>query len=282
MNVETVGVLGLGTMGSGIAQVAAAAGLTVRAFESVAAQSDAALARIALGLDAAARRGSLACEPTEALDRILVCRSIDELAACDFAIEAIAEDINAKARVLGELGGVLRPECVLASNTSSISISQLAVATGRPNRFVGMHFFNPVPRMPLVELIAGFETSTNTMDETAALAERMGKTPLRVRDAPGFVANRVLMPMINEAVYALAEHVADAATIDQVMKLGCNHPMGPLALADLIGLDVCLSILDVLHSDTGDSKFRPCPLLRRMVKAGKLGRKSKAGFFAYP
>jgi 3-hydroxybutyryl-CoA dehydrogenase len=281
MQVARLGIVGVGTMGSGIAQVAACGGLDVLAYDASSAQVDAARQRVREGLDAASRRGQLAERPETVLSRITFCNALEPLSACDFAVEAVAEDVAVKEQVHRELGRRLAPGVVLASNTSSVSITRLGTASGRPMQFVGMHFFNPVPRMPLVEVIAGLATSAETLAATEALARRLGKTPLRVQDAPGFVANRVLMPMINEAVFALAEGVADAATIDSVMKLGCNHPMGPLALADLIGLDVCLSILEVLHRDTGDPKFRPCALLRRMVDAGRLGRKSRRGFFDY-
>ena len=229
------------------------------------------------------RRGKLAAdERGRTVERLRFVPDLGELAGCDFVIEAIVEDSAAKAQLHGDLGRLVPHDVILASNTSSISITRLGEASGRPDRFVGMHFFNPVPVMPLVEVVAGRATGEATLVATEALAQRMNKTPLRVRDAPGFVANRVLMPMINEAVFALADGVADAATIDRVMVLGCNHPMGPLALADLIGLDVCLFILEVLHRDTGDAKFLPCGLLSDLVAAGRLGRKSGCGFFDYP
>ncbi len=282
MDVQSVGVVGAGTMGGGIAQVAAAAGLKVLVCDTSADQMRRCQAQIETSLDKAVRRGKIADdERGRIVERLRFVSDLGQVARCDFLIEAIVEDPAAKAQLHAELGRLVRHEVVLASNTSSISISRLGEASGRPDRFVGMHFFNPVPVMPLVEVVAGRATSEPTLAATEDLARRMNKTPLRVRDAPGFVANRVLMPMINEAVFALADCVADAATIDRVMVLGCNHPMGPLALADLIGLDVCLFILEVLHRDTGDAKFQPCGLLRDMVAAGRLGRKAGCGFFDY-
>ena len=280
MNVQRIGVVGAGTMGSGIAEVAAVAGLGVRLLDVSDEQLQRSRLIIQSSLDRAILRSKLPSSDREVfLKRIQFGGQLNDLADADFAIEAIAEDAAAKEQLHSELGRVLRPEAVLASNTSSISITRLGQASGRPERFVGMHFFNPVPVMPLVELVLGRATGQETLTTTEELAKRMNKTPLRVKDSPGFVANRLLMPMINEAIYALAEGVADAETIDQIMVLGCDHPMGPLALADLIGLDVCLSILEVMHRDTGNPKFEPCPLLREMVALGRLGRKTKRGFF---
>jgi 3-hydroxybutyryl-CoA dehydrogenase len=282
MNLRTIGVAGAGTMGSGIVEVAAVAGFDVLVVDVATAQLDRGRAIIRASLDKAVRRGKLPAGDRDiALARVRFGTSLNELADCDFVIEAIVEDAAAKTTLHAELGPRLRPDVVQATNTSSISVTQLGRASGRPDRFIGMHFFNPVPVMPLVEVVVSSETSDASLATTESLARRMNKTPLRVRDAPGFVANRVLMPMINEAAFALAAGVADAPTIDQIMVLGCHHPMGPLALADLIGLDVCLFILEVLERDTGDAKFRPCPLLRAMVASGQLGRKSGRGFFDY-
>jgi 3-hydroxybutyryl-CoA dehydrogenase len=281
MNVARIGIVGAGTMGSGIAEVAAVAGFQVLLCDSLAQQLDQALERIASSLEKAASRGKLNQLVRSVLDRLERTATLAGLASCDFVIEAIVENAEAKQQLHAELGRIARSDIVLASNTSSISITRLGEASGRPDRFIGMHFFNPVPIMPLVEVVRGRSTTEHTVTVTEDLARAMGKTPVRANDAPGFVANRVLMPMINEAVYALADGVADAASIDQIMVLGCNHPMGPLALADLIGLDVCLNILEVLERNTGNFKFRPCPLLREMVTTGRLGRKTKQGFFEY-
>ncbi len=282
MNIQSIGVAGAGTMGSGIAEVVAVAGFAVIVHDVAAAQLARGRAAMESSLDRAIRRGKLpAAERDAAHGRVRWVNELREFAACDFVIEAIVENDTAKTQLHAELGRLLRPEVVLASNTSSISITRLGEASGRPDRFVGMHFFNPAPIMPLVEVIRGRATSEPTLDATEGLARRMGKTPVRANDAPGFVANRVLMPMINEAIHALAGGVADARSIDQIMVLGCNHPMGPLALADLIGLDVCLFIMEVLERDTADQKFRPCPLLREMVGSGRLGTKAGRGFYEY-
>lgn len=282
IELKTIGVIGAGTMGSGIAEVAAAAGFQVKLCDSDPRQLDRGLERIRGSLDKAARRGKCTESLAAISNRIACACELSSMAPCDFVIEAVVESADVKRRVHAELGTILRPNVRLASNTSSISITDLGAASGRPELFVGMHFFNPVPVMSLVEVVRGRATDDATVAATEDLARRMGKTPVRVNDAPGFVANRVLMPMINEAIYALADGVADAASIDQVMVLGCNHPMGPLALADLIGLDVCLFIMEVLERDTGDVKFRPCPLLRELVSGGRLGRKTKRGFYEYP
>jgi 3-hydroxybutyryl-CoA dehydrogenase len=282
INVTHIGVVGAGTMGTGIAEVAAVAGLRVTLSDSAPAQIQSARDRIGTSLEKAERRGKLRDQAKAVLDRIRYTASLSDIQPCDFVVEAIVENTQLKQELHAALGRLTRAETVLASNTSSISITRLGQASGRPDRFVGMHFFNPVPIMPLVEVVRSPATTEATLAITEELARRMGKTPVRANDAPGFVANRVLMPMINEAVYALADGVADAKSIDQIMVLGCNHPMGPLALADLIGLDVCLFILEVLQRDTGDAKFRPCPLLRELVNAGKLGRKSGQGFYEYP
>ena len=236
-----------------------------------------ALERIRASLEKLAAKGA-APPPDEALGRI---RPAGDLVPADLLVEAIVEDAAAKEELFRRADEVLPPEAVLASNTSSISITQLAAATGRPDRVIGMHFFNPVALMALVEVIRGLETSDETADAITGLARDLGKTPAEARDFPGFVANRILMPLINEAAYALMEGVADAEAIDTIAKLGLNHPLGPLALADLIGLDTCVSIMEVLHDGLGDPRFAPCPLLRRYVAAGHLGRKSGRGIYVY-
>lgn len=283
MTTETLAVIGTGAMGRGIIEVAAVAGLAVRAFDASAAQRDAARAHIERSLDKAIRRGKLPlASPAEALGRVEWLDSLEAaVGEAGFLIEAASENEELKTGLFRELDRLCPAQTVLASNTSSISITRLAAATGRPERVVGMHFFNPVPVMEPVEIVRGLETSDETLAATTRLAQRLGKQPFTVADVPGFAVNRVLMPLINEAVFALEEGVAPAETIDALMKLGCRHPMGPLELADFVGLDVCLSILRVLHRELGDPKFRPCPLLVRMVDAGRLGRKSGRGFFSY-
>ncbi|MEX0704474.1 MAG: 3-hydroxyacyl-CoA dehydrogenase NAD-binding domain-containing protein, partial [Planctomycetales bacterium] len=278
-----IAVIGAGTMGRGIIETAAAHGLLVHAAEIDAAQRERAQAAIRKSIEKGIARGKLNVKDAdEVTARIRWHADVVEAAVeSRYAIEAIAEDESAKLDLFRRLDGACPPETVLASNTSSISITRLAAATGRADRVVGMHFFNPVPIMQPVEIVRGLATSEETVEITRQLARRMGKEPFAVADTPGFVVNRVLMPLINEAVFALQEGVADAKTIDSLMKLGCNHPMGPLELADFIGLDVCLSILRVLHRELGDPKFRPCPLLARTVDAGRLGRKSGRGFYEY-
>ena len=274
-------IIGTGTMGRGIAQVAAAAGLKTWVYDVNPKQVAGAMAAIEKSLAKLVDKGKLPSETAAAAKANLhTCSSLGDVdfSGVQIAIEAIFEDFSAKTALYKDLQKHLPADAILASNTSSISITRLAAATDRPSRFVGMHFFNPVPLMSLVELIRGLQTDDQTVETVAALATRMGKNPLRCNDTPGFVSNRVLMPMINEAVFALSEGVADAETIDDIMKQGCNFPMGPLNLADFIGIDVCLNILEVLHRDLGDPKFRPCPLLRKMVDAGRLGRKSGRGF----
>jgi 3-hydroxybutyryl-CoA dehydrogenase len=278
--IRTVGVVGAGTMGHGIAQVFAQAGRGVRLVDASADALDRGVAAIARGLDRLARKGALAEPPSAVLARVRPGGDVSSLADADLVVEAIVEDSDAKLRLFTELDRAA-PRALLASNTSAIAITRLAGATGRPDRVAGMHFMNPVPVMTLVEVVAGLRTSAATIERVAALCRALGKTPVVVRDSPGFVSNRVLMPMINEAVACLAEGVADAEGIDRVMKLGMRHPMGPLELADLIGLDVCLAILEVLHRDLGEDRYRPEPLLRRMVAAGWLGRKSGRGFHVY-
>jgi len=281
-SIHTVGVVGAGTMGSGIAQVFAQAGFDVRLIDVVPAALDRARTTIERSLDKFVEKGRLSPGDRDlVLDRIAFGGSLGELAAADVIVEAIVEDVSAKRALFGTLDRIARPEVVLASNTSSISITVLGAATARPHQVVGMHFMNPVPLMTLVELVRGQATSSETMHLAAELCARLGKTAVEAADYPGFISNRLLMPMINEAIYALMEGVGTAEAIDTVMRLGMNHPMGPLALADFIGLDVCLAILEVLHDGLGDPKYRPCPLLKRMVAAGHLGRKSGQGFYRY-
>lgn len=280
--VETIGVIGAGQMGNGIAHVAALAGCKVVLSDLAPALLDKALAVIGKNLDRQVAKGVIDAAAREAaLARITTTTRLADHAGCDLVVEAIVESLEPKVAVFRELDGVLGPTAILASNTSSISITRLAAATSRPDRFIGMHFMNPVPMMQLVEVIRGIATSDETFATVEDVAKRMGKTPVEVNDFPGFVANRVLMPMINEAIYAVYEGVGTPEAVDTVMKLGMNHPMGPLTLADFIGLDTCLAILKVLHEGLGDPKYRPCPLLIKMVDAGWLGRKSGRGFYQY-
>jgi 3-hydroxybutyryl-CoA dehydrogenase len=275
-------VIGAGTMGRGIAETAACRGLSVIVVEVSDTQRDAAEAQIRRSVGKAIERRKIdAGTLDEVLARITWSADLAAAAQAPFVVEAVPEVESIKSDVLKRLDACCPKETLLATNTSSISISRLARATERPEKVVGMHFFNPVPVMPPVEIVRGDLTSEETIAATRELAQRLGKQPLVVRDRPGFVVNRVLMPLINEAIWALDEKVADAYTIDSLMKLGCNHPMGPLELADFIGLDICLAILRVLHKELGDEKFRPCPLLEQMVGAGQLGRKSGRGFFEY-
>jgi 3-hydroxybutyryl-CoA dehydrogenase len=280
--IRTIGVVGAGTMGHGIAQVAAMAGLAVVLVDSAPAALERGRAQIGKGYERLVAKGKLAAEERDlALSRITPAPDLAALAGVDLAIEAVVERLEVKAKVLAELDRVCQPAALLATNTSSISITKLAAATGRPAQVIGMHFMNPVPLMQLVELIRGLATGQAAYDAVEAVARQMGKTPVEVHDSPGFVSNRVLLPMINEAVFCLHEGVGKPEAIDEVMKLGMNHPMGPLALADLIGLDVCLDILRVLSEGFGDPKYRPCPLWIKMVDAGYLGRKSGRGFYTY-
>ncbi len=280
--IRTVAVLGAGTMGNGIAHVFARSGYDVILRDVEAGLLDRAMGTVAKNLDREIKKGKISgAEKPQILARIRATVDFSEIARADFVVEAVPERQDLKLSVLREADRLLRPEAILASNTSSISVTTLAAATSRPDRFIGMHFMNPVPVMELVEVIRALQTSGETFGATMALCERLAKKPVAVNDAPGFVSNRVLMPMINEAAFAVMEGVATAEAVDAVMKMGMSHPMGPLELADLIGLDVCVNILDVLHTGFGDSKYRACPLLRKMVAAGWLGRKSGRGFYAY-
>lgn len=279
---RTVGVLGAGTMGNGIAHVFARTGFSVRLCEVEQRFLDRGLETIRKNLERESAKGKLtADEVSAALTRIQGTLDRQSLASCDFVIEAATEKFEIKRQLFKELDSILPRDVILASNTSSISITKLAAQTMRPDQVIGMHFFNPVPVMKLVEVIRGLQTSQATYDTVKALAEKLGKTPVEVNDAPGFVSNRVLMPLLNEAMYAVMEGVAAPEAVDEVFKLGMAHPMGPLTLADFIGLDVCLDIMRVLHDGLGDPKYRPCPLLVRMVDAGWLGRKSGRGFYTY-
>ena len=280
--IRSVGVVGAGTMGSGIAQVAAQSGFDVVLVDISSAALAKGLATIAKSLERLVAKGKLAPESSAAAQaKLASAGGLDALSGCDLVVEAVVEKFDVKRQVLLALDKVLPAHAILATNTSSISITRLAAVTSRPERVIGMHFMNPVPLMQLVEIIRGLQTSQETCDAVFAMTRKLARTPVEVNDAPGFVSNRVLMPMINEAVFCLYEHVGEASAIDEVMKLGMNHPMGPLALADLIGLDVCLDILRVLEEGFGDPKYRPCPLLVKMVDAGYLGRKSGRGFYAY-
>ncbi len=282
MAINRIMVVGAGQMGSGITQVAAVAGYQVVLNDLTPELAERGRNTIARFLSRNVEKGRMsATEKEAALGRIEATDRLDGAAGVDLVVEAATENAATKKQLFADLDRICRPETILASNTSSISITELAAATGRPARFIGMHFFNPVPLMQLVEVIRGQLTADDTHEQVTGLARALGKTPVTVNDYPGFVANRLLMPMINEAAYCLMEGVAAAEDIDTVMKLGMNHPMGPLALADLIGLDTCLAIMEVLHSGLGDGKYRPCPLLRRMVKAGLLGRKTGRGFYQY-
>jgi 3-hydroxybutyryl-CoA dehydrogenase len=280
--IKTVAVLGAGTMGNGIAHVFARAGYSVILRDVEARFLDRGLETIAKNLDREVKNEKItAAEKPQILARIQPTTDVSTLAAADFAVEAVPEQLDLKIRLLKDVDAALRPGVILASNTSSISITQLAAQTSRPEKFIGMHFMNPVPVMALVEVIRGLATSDDTFEVTKILCERLDKKPVAVNDAPGFVSNRVLMPLINEAAFAVMEGVATPEAVDAVMKMGMNHPMGPLELADFIGLDVCVNILEVLQAGFGDPKYRACPLLRKYVAAGWLGRKSGRGFYKY-
>ena len=282
MEIKTLGVVGAGQMGSGIAQVAAASGLSVLMSDirDEFVQRGASAIRDSLGR--LVKKEKMTAEDRQAiLGRITGTTSLPDLSRADFVVEAATENETLKLKIFTDLDGICRPGVILSSNTSSISITKIASATKRPEKVIGMHFMNPVPMMKLVEIINGLATSEETFAATRDLALRMGKTPVPANDFPGFISNRILMPMINEAIYTLYEGVGTPQDIDEVMKLGMNHPMGPLTLADLIGLDTCLAIMRVLHSGLGDTKYRPCPLLIKYVDAGWLGRKSGRGFYNY-
>jgi 3-hydroxybutyryl-CoA dehydrogenase len=282
MNVKTIGVIGAGQMGGGIAHVAALRGLDVVLDDVEQAFVDKGLAVIGKNLQRGVDKGKISDEDKQAaLGRIRGTTDLKELAPCDFVVEAVVENLEVKTDLFRRLDGIVRAGVILATNTSSISITKIASVTERPDRVIGMHFMNPVPVMKLVEVIRGLGTSDETTKEVLALAEALGKTAIECRDFPGFVANRVLMPLINEAIFAVHEGVATPEAVDGITKLGLNHPMGPLQLADFIGLDTCLAILEVLHQGFGDPKYRPCPLLRKHVEAGWLGRKSGRGFYDY-
>jgi len=280
--IKTVAVLGAGTMGNGIAHVFARAGYHVILRDVDQRFLDRGVETISKNLDREVKKGKLAeADKPAVLGRIHATTDQAKLATADFAVEAVPERLDLKLTVLREADSLLRPGVILASNTSSISVTTLAAATKRPEQFIGMHFMNPVPVMTLVEVIRAIQTNDTTFATTIALCEKLEKKPVAANDAPGFVSNRVLMPMINEAAFCVMEGVATAEAVDTVMKLGMNHPMGPLELADFIGLDVCVDILDVLYKGFGDSKYRACPLLRKLVAAGWLGRKSGRGFYRY-
>ena len=281
-SIQTVGIIGAGTMGNGIAQACATCGIDVVMVDINQAAVDKGLTTVSGSLDRLIKKEKLtADQKTAALARIKTSTEMGALVGSQLVIEAATENETLKVQILQQLDQLLPAETLIASNTSSISITKLAAATSRPNQFIGMHFFNPVPMMALVEIIRGLQTSDATHDAVHALAVALGKTPITVKNAPGFVVNRILVPMINEAFFVLSEGLATPEAIDEGMKLGCNHPIGPLALADMIGLDVCLAVMNVYMAETNDSKYRPCPLLKEMVAAGYLGRKTGRGVYTY-
>ena len=282
MDIKRIAIIGAGTMGNGIAQVCGATGYQVTLIDVAPEQLERALASINKSVGKLHSKGRLTDEQREAaLANITTASEVTAAADADFVVEAVVESLEIKERVFAELDECTRPEVILASNTSSISITELGAVTRRPDKVIGMHFMNPVPLMKLVEVIRGLVTSDETTATVVALVEKLGKTPVEAQDYPGFISNRILCPMINEAIYTLMEGVGTREAIDTVMKLGMNHPMGPLALADLIGLDIVLNVMEVLHAGLGDDKYRPCPLLKRMVAAGHLGRKAGRGFYEY-
>jgi 3-hydroxybutyryl-CoA dehydrogenase len=279
--IESVLIVGAGTMGSGIAQAVAQAGIRTTVTDADIASLERGLTGVASRWERLIKTGRYSAQDVADFHAKLGPGTIADAASADLVIEAIVEKLEPKSSLFNELAAAAPVETIFASNTSSISISTLGHASGRPDRFLGLHFFNPVPVLPLVEIVRGIETSDDTLARAQRFVEAIKKTPVGVADSPGFVANRILLPMINEAIFTLQDGVASATSIDEVMKLGMSHPMGPLALADLIGLDICLDILETLHRDFGDDKYRPAPMLRRLVGAGKLGRKTRHGFYEY-
>ena len=282
MTIQTVGIIGAGTMGNGIAQACAVSGINVVMVDISDAAVQKGIATVAGSLDRLIKKEKItAADKDAALARIKGSTRYEDLQSAQLVIEAATENYELKLKILKQADALLAPEVIIASNTSSISITKLAAATSRADKFIGMHFFNPVPLMALVEVIRGLQTSDSTHAAVSALATKLGKTPVTVKNSPGFVVNRILVPMINEAFFVLSEGLATAEDIDAGMKLGCSHPIGPLALADMVGLDVCLAVMEVYLKDFGDSKYRPCPLLKEMVAAGRLGRKTGQGVYTY-